>query len=58
VPQTWDAWEAGAPQTQDAGEGGESIRVQGEPLVALEHGKAGGIGGGHEKDDVAPVVGV
>jgi hypothetical protein len=47
VPPTWDAWEGGA-----------SIRVHGEPQVVLEHGKVGGIGGGHEKDDVAPVVGV
>jgi hypothetical protein len=58
VPPTWDAWEDGTPSTQDAGEGGASIRVHGEPLVVLEHGKASGIGGGREDDDAAPVVGV
>jgi hypothetical protein len=59
VPLTWDAWEDdGAPPTQDAGEGGTSIRVHGDLLVALEHGEAGGIGDGHENNDVTPVVGV
>jgi hypothetical protein len=46
VSLTWDAWEARAPPTQDTGEGGASIRVHEEPLVVLEHGKAGGIGAG------------